>query len=265
MFYPGIFILTKWFMIAVRKLHVQKQRVPVSMAAGDLRLVNVEEVDLLDFAITPMAKSPSSLCALSDPLPDCFTFALPGSDVDERAVLIAEGDQNPQQQLRSKSNSDSSTWDGCACLPWYMRNPMQDAPTIYFFAYFLAAPLLSMIWFIQQDIAFLITGPLTMTMCIYAIHRFKTSISISLNSEVDSFQKDHREKRLEWKLLEKEIERMQSEQENLEDTKTALVESFARYEENLGRLQAIEEKTKMLGLKLKAFPSRMEGAVVEED
>ena len=195
-------------------------------------------VDLLGIQSIPM--DPGGVSAASFNPQDEFVFT--ESEVDERVLLIAESDQNPSQTDHSKSKTDSSTWDICA---WYMRNPIQHLLILYFLAYFLAVPLLSIFWFMEQEITYLITGPLVLTMCIYAIHRFK--ISIALRSEVSKFQKNNREMRVQMKLLQKELERMKVQHEHLKDAKLSIIESFERNKENLARFQNVEEDMKMFG------------------
>ena len=190
-----------------------------------------------------------------EPTPGAFLPPIPetASEVDERVYLIAESRPNLQSKSTKTDKSESDTsigWDVCA---WYMRNPIEHLPILYFFAYCLAVPLLSIFWFMEQEIAYLITGPLVLTMCIHAIHRFKTSVK--LRSEVGKFQKNNHEMRVQMKLLETELDRFKVQREALKDAEISIVQSFRHNEENIEKFEQIDERLKVFGAQHKGRAS----------
>ena len=221
-------VSTNGLVLTARIEHCQPSHRNIIMAAVDLLGIQSMQMD-------PMGSSSAS------PNPQ-NEIVFTESEVDERVHLIAESDQNPNQKDHSKSKIDSSTLDICT---WYMRNPIEHLPILYFFAFFLGVPLLSIFCFMEQDIAYLIAGPLILTMCIYAIHKFKTSIA--LKSEVGKFQRNNQEMRTQLTLLEEEVERMKIQHETLKDAKQSIIESFERNKENLERFKNVEEDMKMFG------------------
>ena len=195
-----------------------------------------------------MAESPHSAAHHNYYMSHSLT--LDGVDViDENVPLLLPktsiGQNEPSPATPGYVQPVYSPNDCCGLWRWYWRHPINYLPVLYYIASLVAVPVLSILWFIEENITFLITGMLTVSMCSYAMYKFK--ICIELRNEAHSFKQHNVKMKRENQLLRKELRRMSAQREALWEARRLLFLSFQRNEENIRKLQVIEQRMKVFG------------------
>ena len=176
-----------------------------------------------------------------------------GDVIEENAPLLPKTNGNPDEP------SSSEIKDCCGLWRWYWRHPINYIPVLLYIVSFVAVPVLSILWFMEEDITFLITGILTLSVTFHAIFKFKTYIV--LRTEVDSFKQHNIEMQRENQLLNRDLNRMGVQKDALWDARTSLFHSFQRNEVNLQKFQDIEQRMEALGRGTKMGMDKLIGKI----
>ena len=80
-----------------------------------------------------------------------------------------------------------------------------------------------------------------------------------LKGKVDEFRAHNLEMKRQNKLLEKEVNRVELQKQALKDTELSLIEGIHKNEENLRKLQEIEDRMKMVGTRGRSATNKLIG------
>eukprot|EP00483_Globobulimina_turgida_P000561 UN00561 len=157
---------------------------------------------------------------------------------------IEEGRSKTQLQKKRKIKDIKSCDDLCK---WYCTKPIGHLPAVYFLCCFISSFLFAICWFMDNDSSFIVCGIVGLTLCSYALFKFK--LSMNLKKEVDKYKQLNLKFRRENILLKAEVNRVVAAHAMLKKTRRRLVIANNKNKDNLLKFEAIERNMQIAGEK----------------
>eukprot|EP01084_Bolivina_argentea_P113728 202648_1 len=150
------------------------------------------------------------------------------SSQDDQAICKAttQIDNEPYQPIKTNEGSKSIT-------------SSFNLPFIYFIVASIISIAISVLYIMDPDMGFMLSGVIGIAICLYAFKHFRTVIDLSVS--IDEFYALNCEFKTEHKRLQTLVDRISSAHETIKDTHNRLVISNAKNRENLTRFRGIQD------------------------
>eukprot|EP01084_Bolivina_argentea_P271658 462304_1 len=157
-----------------------------------------------------------------------------------RAIKEGRGKTALSKRKRLKDNRSIKDW-----WTWYWQHPVDRFRFVYFLFLLLSSFAFGVYWFMDNDSAFILCGVVGLTMCGYAIYKFKQSIE--LKKGIDHYKQLNYKLRKENIQLDHAVSRTMKAHELLKQTKSRLAKANRANRENLKKFEQVENNMKIVG------------------